>query len=158
MSSETTSYNAEDGDADINNQFCTENQRESNEEHKEIEQCISIKTEEKISLKIEDCDSEVPVEHKTISNVVGEKANEELNNLSQIITEKLKFLSEGRESVSAVQTMQIQLQVSAHFYIFYYLFLLYYTVFNHLTIDMNFININYCIYYRHYLLHGWQTA
>ncbi|XP_018371537.1 PREDICTED: formin-binding protein 4-like isoform X1 [Trachymyrmex cornetzi] len=110
ISSETTSRNAEDGDAGINNQFCAENQRECNEEHKEIEQCISIKTEEKISSKEEVCDSEVPVEYKIISNVTGEKANEELNNLSQIITEKLKFLSEGRENVSAVQTMQIQLQ------------------------------------------------
>ncbi|KYN02370.1 PREDICTED: formin-binding protein 4-like [Cyphomyrmex costatus] len=108
ISNETTSRNTED-DAGINNQFCAENQRECDEAHKE-EQCISIKTEEKINSKDELCDLEVPTEHKTISNIEGEKANEELNNLSQIITEKLKFLSEGRETVSAVQTMQIQLQ------------------------------------------------
>lgn len=35
----------------------------------------------------------------------------EVNLLSQIILEKLKFLSEGKPGVSPVQTMSIQLQV-----------------------------------------------
>ncbi|XP_011696542.1 PREDICTED: formin-binding protein 4-like isoform X2 [Wasmannia auropunctata] len=109
-SSETISRNTEDSDAVVHNQLCTESQKECDEAHKEAEQCVSIKTEEKLSLKDESCDSEVSVEHKTVSNVVEEKVSEEMNDLSQIITEKLKFLSEGRESVSAVQTMQIQLQ------------------------------------------------
>lgn len=116
MSTETTSRNAEDDDVGVQNQLCLESQKECDEAHKETEQCIGIKTEEKLNLKDESCDSEVSAEHK-ISNIVEEKANEEMNDLSQIITEKLKFLSEGRENVSAVQTMQIQLQVSIHLYI-----------------------------------------
>jgi len=95
-----------------------ESQKECDEVHKEMEQCVSIKTEEKLSLKDDSCDSEISTEHKTVLNVVEEKA-EEMNDLSQIITEKLKFLSEGRENVSAVQTMQIQLQVSIYFYMYY---------------------------------------
>ncbi|XP_011269281.2 uncharacterized protein LOC105259194 [Camponotus floridanus] len=112
-SSETISCNTEDDDAKIHNQSCTENQEESNEMHKETEQCSSIKTDEKLDSKDESCDSEVLAEDKTsITNTIEEKDNDkrEMNDLSQIITEKLKFLSEGRESVSAVQTMQIQLQ------------------------------------------------
>lgn len=120
MSSETTSRNAEDDDVEVNNQLCAESQKDCDESHKEIEQCV-IKTEEKLSSKDESCDSEVSAEHKIASSAVEEKANEEMNDLSQIITEKLKFLSEGRESVSAVQTMQIQLQVSIHFYIYYFI-------------------------------------
>jgi len=117
---------------------CAESQKECDEVHKEMEQCVS--TEEKLSLKDDSCDSEISTEHKTVLNVVEEKANEEMNDLSQIITEKLKFLSEGRENVSAVQTMQIQLQVSIYYYMYYththtrarafhYLLLLYYIVF-----------------------------
>lgn len=81
------------------------------ETHEATEQCISAKPEEKLASKEESCDSEVAAEHKT-SDPVEERTNEEVNDLLQIITEKLKFLSEARESVSAVQTMQIQLQVS----------------------------------------------
>ncbi|XP_071641339.1 uncharacterized protein [Temnothorax longispinosus] len=110
MSTETISRNAEDGEAGVQNQLCAESQKECDEVHKETEQCISINTEEKFNLKDESCDSEISAEHKTVSNIIEEKANEEMNDLSQIITEKLRFLSEGRESVSAVQTMQIQLQ------------------------------------------------
>ncbi|XP_011864737.1 PREDICTED: formin-binding protein 4-like [Vollenhovia emeryi] len=109
-SAETTSRNAEDGDTGMQTQLCAESEKECDEAHKETEQCVSIKTEDKLNVKDESCDSEASVEHKTVLNVVEEKANEEMNDLSQIITEKLKFLSEGRESVSAVQTMQIQLQ------------------------------------------------
>lgn len=135
--------------------MCAESQKECDETHKDIED----KTEEKLSSKDESCDSEVSAENKIVSNVAEEKANEEMNDLSQIITEKLKFLSEGRESVSAVQTMQIQLQVSVNFYMYYFICFYYVTLFlKHPTIDMNFININCCIYYRHYLLHGRQVA
>ncbi|XP_039305043.1 formin-binding protein 4 isoform X2 [Solenopsis invicta] len=110
VSSETSRKDVEDDDAEVNNQLGAESQNECDESHKEIEQCVNIKTEEKLSTKNESCDSEISAEHKIESSVVEEKANEEMNDLSQIITEKLKFLSEGRESVSAVQTMQIQLQ------------------------------------------------
>lgn len=120
VSNETTSRNTEDGDTGVHNQLCAESQKECDEVHKEIDQCISVKTEEKLNLKDESCDSEVSTEYKTVPNV-EEKANEEMNDLSQIITEKLKFLSEGRENVSAVQTMQIQLQVSIHFYMYYFI-------------------------------------
>lgn len=116
MSTETTSHNDEDSNTSMQNQLCAESQKECDETQKETEQSIGIKTEEKLNLKDESCDSEVSAEHKIVSNVVEEKANEEMNDLSQIITEKLKFLSEGRESVSAVQTMQIQLQVSIYLY------------------------------------------
>ncbi|XP_070150243.1 formin-binding protein 4 isoform X2 [Polyergus mexicanus] len=111
-SNETISRNTENDDAGIHNQSCTESQEECNETHEEAEQCVSVKTEEKLDSKDESCDSEVLVEDKTAPNTVEEKDNDkkEMNDLSQIITEKLKFLSEGRESVSAVQTMQIQLQ------------------------------------------------
>lgn len=85
--------------------------KECEEKHEETEQCVSAKPEEKLGSKEESCDSEAS-EHKTVSNPVEERTNEEMNDLSQVITEKLRFLSEGRESVSAVQTMQIQLQVS----------------------------------------------
>lgn len=97
--------------------MCAESQKECDETHKDIED----KTEEKLSSKDESCDSEVSTENRIVSNVAEEKANEEMNDLSQIITEKLKFLSEGRESVSAVQTMQIQLQVSVNFYMYYFI-------------------------------------
>lgn len=151
VSSETISRNAEDGDAGVQNQLCAESQEECEEAHKEVEQGVSIKTEEKLNSKDESCDSEASAEHKTVSSVVEEKANEEMNDLSQIIAEKLKFLSEGREGVSAVQTMQIQLQVSMHFScITYTLFLAFKYQYKS--------NINYCIYYRHYLLHGRQVA
>ncbi|XP_032677358.1 formin-binding protein 4-like isoform X3 [Odontomachus brunneus] len=105
----TTSRN-DDGDAEMHSQSCIEGPKECEETREQTEQCISVKPEEKLSSKEESCDSEVPVEHKTASNPVEERTNDEMNDLSQIITEKLKFLSEGRESVSAVQTMQIQLQ------------------------------------------------
>lgn len=121
MSTETTLCNTEDADAGVQTQLCAENQQECDEAHEETEQCTGIKTEEKFNLKDESCDSEVSAEHKTVSNIADEKANEEVNDLSQIITEKLKFLSEGRENVSAVRTMQIQLQVSIHFYIYYFI-------------------------------------
>lgn len=76
---------------------------------------MSANTEEKPGSKDELCDSaEVPAEHNKAADA-EEKDNGEMAELSQIITEKLKFLSEGRESVSAVQTMQIQLQVSTYF-------------------------------------------
>ncbi|XP_050450317.1 formin-binding protein 4-like isoform X2 [Cataglyphis hispanica] len=111
VSSETISRNTEN-DMGIPNQPCTESQEECNEVCEETEQCISVKIEEKLDSKDESCDSEVLAEDKTVPNTVEEKDNDkkEMNDLSQIITEKLKFLSEGRESVSAVQTMQIQLQ------------------------------------------------
>lgn len=121
MNAETTSRNDEDSDTGVQNQLCTESQKECDETQKETEQCISIKTEEKLNLKDESCDSEISAEHKIASNVVEEKVNEEMNDLSQIITEKLKFLSEGRESVSAVQTMQIQLQVGIYIYVLFYI-------------------------------------
>ncbi|KAL0110406.1 hypothetical protein PUN28_013797 [Cardiocondyla obscurior] len=108
MSTETASRNAEDSNAEGQNQLCAETPKECDEICKETEQ--SVKIEDKLNLKDESCDSEVSADYKTMSSVVEEKTNEEMNNLSQIITEKLKFLSEGRESVSAVQTMQIQLQ------------------------------------------------
>lgn len=121
----------------MQNQLCAESQKECDETHKETEQCIGTKTEEKLNLKDESCDSEISTEHKIVTNVVEEKANEEMNDLSQIITEKLKFLSEGRENVSAVQTMQIQLQVSLYDFIicFVLLFL------KRLIININFILI-----------------
>ncbi|XP_067203189.1 formin-binding protein 4-like isoform X2 [Linepithema humile] len=107
-SSETISRNIEDNDMGM--QSGTENQKESDEVREETEQCVSVKSDEKLDSKEESCDSEVSTERKTASNVEEEKDNTEVNDLSQIITEKLKFLSEGRESVSAVPTMQIQLQ------------------------------------------------
>ncbi|KAL6438012.1 hypothetical protein ACFW04_004351 [Cataglyphis niger] len=111
VSSETILLNTEN-DMGIPNQPCTESQEECNEVCEETEQCISVKIEEKLDSKDESCDSEVLTEDKTVPNTVEEKDNDkkEMIDLSQIITEKLKFLSEGRESVSAVQTMQIQLQ------------------------------------------------
>lgn len=114
--SKTISCNVEDDDVGVHSQSCTESQKECDEVHEETEQCVSVNSDEKLDSKEESCDSEVSIERKTASNVVEEKDNTEMNDLSQIITEKLKFLSEGRESVSAVQTMQIQLQVSI-FYI-----------------------------------------
>ncbi|XP_036146449.1 formin-binding protein 4 isoform X2 [Monomorium pharaonis] len=108
-SSDTTSRNAEDSDMEVNNQLGTESQ-DCDDSHKEVDQSISIKTEEKLNSKDESSDSEVSAEPKIALSVVKEKGNEEMNDLSQVITEKLKFLSEGRENVSAVQTMQIQLQ------------------------------------------------
>lgn len=126
ISAEITSRNDEDSDTAVQNSLCAESQKECDETQKETEQCIDIKTEEKLNLKDESCDSEISAEHKIVSNMVEEKANEEMNDLSQIITEKLKFLSEGRESISAVQTMQIQLQVSIYLYICINLFILYY--------------------------------
>ncbi|XP_072756609.1 uncharacterized protein [Anoplolepis gracilipes] len=112
-SSETISRNTEDDDAGIHNQSCTESQEENNKVREETEQCDGVKTEEKLDSKDESCDSEVLAEDKRVSNAVEEKDKndkKEMNDLSQIITEKLKFLSEGRENVYAVQTMQIQLQ------------------------------------------------
>ncbi|XP_011648359.1 formin-binding protein 4-like isoform X2 [Pogonomyrmex barbatus] len=106
VSSETTLRNPEEDDID---QLGGETQKESDEAHKEVEQSDNIKTEEKLDSKDESCDSEISIEHK-ISNTIEEKKKEEINDLSQVITEKLKFLSEGRENVSAVHTMQIQLQ------------------------------------------------
>jgi len=91
-----------------------ENQKESEASIEEIEQRANIKPEEKLDLKNEPCEQEIPAEQKVKPAATEEKDNGELNNLSLIIGEKLKFLSEGRESVSAVQTMQIQLQVSMH--------------------------------------------
>lgn len=128
MSSETISCNIEN-DMGILNQSCTENQEECNEVcDEETEQSISVKIEEKLDSKDESCDSEVLAEDKTAPNAVEERDNDkkEMNDLSQIITEKLKFLSEGRESVSAVQTMQIQLQVSIFFqeYIYEYYYII----------------------------------
>lgn len=116
-SGETISCNTEHDDAKIHNQSCTENQEECNEMHEETEQCSSVNIDEKLDPKDESCDSEVLAEDKTIINTIEERDNDkkEMNDLSQIITEKLKFLSEGRESVSAVQTMQIQLQVRFYF-------------------------------------------
>ncbi|XP_019699913.1 formin-binding protein 4 isoform X2 [Harpegnathos saltator] len=105
-----TSRSVDDGDTEMCSQSCTEGPKECEEIHEETEQNISDKPEEKLGLKEESSDSEVPTEYKITSNVIEERVNEEMNNLSQIITEKLKFLSEGRDSVSAVQTMQIQLQ------------------------------------------------
>lgn len=113
--SETISRNIEDNDVGMHSQSGTESQKECDEVCEETEQCVSVKSDEKLDSKEESCDSEVSTERKTASNVVEEKDNTEMNDLSQIITEKLKFLSEGRESVSAVQTMQIQLQVSTYF-------------------------------------------
>lgn len=55
------------------------------------------------------------------ANVSSETSNEskedegEVNLLSQIVLEKLKFLSEGKPSVSPVQMMSIQLQVNEVF-------------------------------------------
>lgn len=83
--------------------------------NEEVEQCLGVKLEEDSSTKNELCNVKVPVEHKIVSKSIEEKDNKEMNDLCQIITEKLKFLSEGREIVSAVQTMQIQLQVSSYF-------------------------------------------
>jgi hypothetical protein len=91
-----------------------ENQKESETSIEEIEQHANIKPEEKLDFKDELCEQEIPAEQKAKSAATEEKDNGELNDLSLIIGEKLKFLSEGRESVSAVQTMQIQLQVSMH--------------------------------------------
>ncbi|XP_029160362.1 formin-binding protein 4-like isoform X2 [Nylanderia fulva] len=110
--SESISHNTEDDDVGIQNQPCSESQEECNEAREETEQCVSAKTEEKLDSKDESCDSEIFTEDKPVSNTIEERENDkkEMNDLSQIITEKLKFLSEGRESVSAVQTMQIQLQ------------------------------------------------
>lgn len=113
--SETISRNIEDNDVGMHSQSGAESQKECDEVCEETEQCVSVKSDEKLDSKEESCDSEVSAERKTASNVVEEKDNTEMNDLSQIITEKLKFLSEGRESVSAVQTMQIQLQVSTYF-------------------------------------------
>lgn len=112
LTSNGATSRSDNGDAEMHNQSCTEDPKECDEIHEETEQCISTKSEEKLSSKEESCDSEVSVEHKTVPNPIEERTNEEMSELSQIITEKLKFLSEGRESVSAVQTMQIQLQVS----------------------------------------------
>lgn len=170
MNTEITLCNTEDGDAGVQTQLCAENEKECDEAHEETEQCTGIKTEEKFNLKDESCDSaEVSAEHKTVSNIGDEKTNEGVNDLSQIITEKLKFLSEGRENVSAVRTMQIQLQVSIHLYIyvfFHHIYILFHHLFyitlilflKSLIINMNFTNINCCIHYRHYLLHGRQVA
>jgi len=115
--SETISCNIEDNSAGTHSQSCAESQKECDEVREETEQCVNVKSDEKLDSKEESCDSEVSTERKTASNVVEEKDNTEMNDLSQIITEKLKFLSEGRENVSAVQTMQIQLQVSTYFLI-----------------------------------------
>ncbi|XP_014469072.1 PREDICTED: formin-binding protein 4-like [Dinoponera quadriceps] len=109
-SSAATLRNIDDGDAEMRNQLCTEGPKECEEAYEETEQCISAKPEEKLGSREESCDTEVPAEHKTAANPAEERTNEEMNDLSQIIMEKLKFLSEGRGSVSAVQTMQIQLQ------------------------------------------------
>ncbi|XP_011347934.1 formin-binding protein 4 isoform X2 [Ooceraea biroi] len=106
-SSETTSRNTEDCDY----QLTTENQKESDKASvEETKQCTSVKPEDKPDSKAESCEQEVPVEQSAGPTAAEERDNGELNDLAQIIGEKLKFLSEGRESVSAVQTMQIQLQ------------------------------------------------
>lgn len=116
-SNEATSRAVDNGDAETHNQLSTEGPKECEETHEGTEQCISAKPEDKLASKEQSYDSEVSAEQKTASNPAEERTNEEMNDLSQIITEKLKFLSEGRESVSAVQTMQIQLQVSHSFII-----------------------------------------
>jgi len=109
VSNEINSRNAEDGDSSS-----VENQKESETSIEETEQGANAITEEKLDFKDESCEQEIPAEQKAKSVAIEEKDNAELNDLSLIIGEKLKFLSEGRESVSAVQTMQIQLQVSLH--------------------------------------------
>lgn len=107
-SNETAPHNVEDDDAEV--QSCAESPKDCTKTHEETEQCVSVKPESKVDSKDESCDSQVSAEHK-VSNPVEEKDNGEMHELSQTITEKLRFLSEGRDSVSAVQTMQIQLQV-----------------------------------------------
>lgn len=55
-------------------------------------------------------------EAQAASETADSKEDEgEVNLLSQIILEKLKFLSEGKPSVSPVQMMLIQLQVDENF-------------------------------------------
>lgn len=43
--------------------------------------------------------------------------NKEFKYLTEMITEKLKFLAEGCQMASAVQVMAIQLQVSLHYFL-----------------------------------------
>lgn len=59
----------------------------------------------------------------TPSETPGDLKEEEgeVNLLSQIILEKLKFLSEGKPSVSPVQMMSIQLQVNNVLVLFRYI-------------------------------------
>lgn len=109
LASSETSRNTEDSDAGTQSTSCAESKKERDETTKETEQCVGAVSEEKLGSKDELCDTESPAEPKPAD--AEEKDNEEMTELSQIVTEKLKFLSEGRESVSAVQTMQIQLQV-----------------------------------------------
>lgn len=143
MSNETTSNNTEDDDTEM--QSCIENQKECNKTHEETEQCVSAKPENKLGSKDESCDSEVLAEHTAVSNPVEEKDNVEMHDLSQTITEKLKFLSEGRESISAVQTMQIQLQVCVS--IHYNIYLLYYYLLLQIYIYIALHYLSYVYYY-----------
>jgi len=60
-STESTTRNAEDGDTGVQINLCAEkeSQKECDEIHEETEQSTDTKTEEKLNLKDDSCNSEV---------------------------------------------------------------------------------------------------
>ena len=91
---------------------CDEHLNETQADQQEETSTVNENTEENIPTCKDESNSTEEETNTPDADAESKEDEREVNLLAQIILEKLKFLSEGKPSVSPVQLMSIQLQVN----------------------------------------------